>query len=76
MTVARFAISFDEKLAREVRRAAGEQSTSAWFADAARRKLRSEGLLKVIAEWEVAHGKVDEAELAVARAKQRKSTKR
>ena len=62
MTVERFAISFDRDLARAVRRAAGKQPTSAWFADAARRKLRSEGLLRTIAEWEQEHGEITDAE--------------
>jgi hypothetical protein len=56
MSVARFAISFDKKLAREVRRAAGSEATSAWLADAARRKLRSKGLLSVVGDWEDEHG--------------------
>lgn len=76
MTVARLAISFDDKLAREVRKAAGNQPTSAWLADAARRKLRSEGLLRVINEWEALHGQIDEAELNAVRKKHRKSAKR
>ena len=44
MTVARFAISFDQALAKQVRKAAGKEPTSSWLADAARRKLRAEGL--------------------------------
>lgn len=39
MSVARLAVSFDEELARAVRRAAGKEPTSSWLADAARRKL-------------------------------------
>jgi len=66
MTVARFAISFDKKLARAVRRAAGKEATSAWLADAARRKLRAEGLLGVIGEWEAEHGAIGEDELRTA----------
>jgi hypothetical protein len=63
MTVARFAISFDQKLARAVRRAAGNEPTSSWLADAARRKLRAEGLLRVVDEWEAEHGALTESEL-------------
>ena len=73
MTVARIAISLDADLAREVRRAAGKQPTSAWLADAARRKLRAERLLDVIADWEVEHGVIDDAELS--RARKRRSKK-
>ena len=71
MTVARFAISFDEELARAVRRAAGEEPMSAWLADAARRKLRAEGLLRAVGEWEKEHGELGEAELLAVRRKQR-----
>jgi len=68
MSVARLAISFDKKLAREVRRAAGSEATSAWLADAARRKLRSKGLLAVVDDWEAEHGVVTDDELrAVSR---------
>ena len=72
MTVSRLAISFEEELARAVRRAAGNQPTSAWLADAARRKLRAEGLLKVVREWEDRYGKLTEDELrSVARQQRR-----
>ena len=70
MTVARFAISLDEDLARAVRKAAGKQPTSAWLADAARRKLRAEGLLQIVSEWEEQHGRLLDSELAVAARKQ------
>ena len=71
MTVARFAISFDQNLARAVRRAAGKQATSAWLADAARRKLRSEGLLQVVRDWEDEHGQLREVELPPPKRKPR-----
>ncbi len=67
MTVARFAISFDEKLAIAVRRSAGKQPTSSWLADAARRKLRAEGLLNVVSDWEKEHGELSAKELRTAR---------
>jgi len=73
MTVARIAISLDADLAREVKRAAGKQPTSAWLADAARRKLRAGRLLDVVADWEDEHGAIDEVELA--RARKRRSKK-
>jgi hypothetical protein len=63
MTVARLAVSFDRKLASAVRRAAGNEPTSAWLADAARRKLRAEGLLGVVQDWEKEHGKLSDVEL-------------
>jgi len=62
MTVARLAVSFDAKLARAVRKAAGKQTTSAWLADAARLKLQSEGLLAVVHEWESEHGAITDDE--------------
>jgi hypothetical protein len=76
MTVARLAVSFDRKLAIAVRRAAGKEPTSAWLADAARRKLRAEGLLEVVGEWEAQHGTLTDAELAAAARKQRGSRRR
>src|SRR6185295_17868643 len=66
MTVARFAVSFDPELARAVRKAAGAEPTSAWLADAARRKLRAQGLLRVIHEWEGEHGVITTSELQAA----------
>lgn len=71
MTVARFAISMDAKLAREVRKAAGTTPMSSWLADAATRKLRAEGLLRVVAEWEAAHGELTKTELQQAARKRR-----
>jgi hypothetical protein len=71
MTVARFAVSFDKQLASEVRQAAGDEPTSAWLADAARRKLRAQGLERVIRQWEKEHGELTAAELKAAERKQR-----
>ena len=67
MTVARFAVSFDKKLAREVRRAAGKQSLSAWLADAAASKLQSQGLLEAVRDWEAEHGEITDEELEAAK---------
>jgi hypothetical protein len=63
MTVARLAISIDAELARAVRRAAGKGATSAWLADAARRKLRAEGLLRAVRDWEREAGEITATEL-------------
>jgi hypothetical protein len=76
MTVARFAVSFDEELAREVRKAAGNEPTSAWLADAARRKLRAAGLLKVVQEWEALHGELTPEELQRAEKRQRRPSRK
>lgn len=59
MTVARLAVSFDATLAKRVRAAAGNEPISAWLADAAGRKLRADGLLEVVREWEAEHGVLD-----------------
>jgi hypothetical protein len=75
MTVARFAISFDKSLARAVRRAAGNEPTSSWLADAARRKLRAEGLAGLVREWEAEHGTISEAEVRAAESKMRRRRK-
>ena len=69
------AVSFDVKLARAVRKAAGRQTTSAWLADAARRKLHSEGLLAVIHDWETEHGPITEEERRTARLEMRRRRK-
>jgi len=61
----------DAKLAREVRKAAGATPMSSWLADAATRKLRAEGLLRVVAEWEAEHGELTKAELQQAARKHR-----
>ncbi len=66
MTVARLAVSFDRGLARAVRKAAGKEPTSSWLADAARGKLRAEGLLRTVARWEGEHGALSDAELRAA----------
>ena len=76
MTVARFAISLDEELARAVRKAAGKQPISAWLADAARRKLRAEGLLQVVSQWEAQHGSLLGSEIAAAERKQSRPRRR
>ena len=76
MTVARLAVSLDPALARKVRRAAGNQTTSAWLADAARSKLRSEGLLEAVEAWEAEHGRITETELAEAARRQRRRRRR
>jgi hypothetical protein len=72
MSVARFAVSFDQKLARAVRRASGKEPLSSWLADAAQRKLRAEGLLKVVGEWEAEHGRLNDTELQAAERRQRR----
>ena len=71
MTVARIAVSFDKKLASAVRRAAGAEPTSTWLADAARRKLRAQGLERVVREWEAEHGGLLATELRAAERKRR-----
>jgi hypothetical protein len=72
MTAARFAISLDATLARKVRKAAGRQPLSAWLADAADRKLRAEGLLRVVEAWEAEHGELTPAEMTRAARKQKR----
>jgi hypothetical protein len=64
MTVKRFAISFDADLADRVRHAAGDTPISTWLADAAEAKLRAEGLMRVVEDWEREHGRITEEELA------------
>ncbi|HTQ07736.1 MAG TPA: hypothetical protein VMI54_27965 [Polyangiaceae bacterium] len=72
MTVSRLAVSFDSELARAVKKAAGSEPTSSWLADAARRKLRAEGLSRVVLEWEAEHGTLGAGELRAVATKHRK----
>lgn len=71
MSVERVTVSLESDLASAVREAADEDSlnVSAWFADAARRRLASRGLRDVIAAWEAEHGTFDEQELDAARSR-------
>lgn len=76
MTVARFAISLDRELARQIRRSAAGEPTSAWLADAARRKLRSEGLMEAVRAWEAEHGEITEKEIRTVEREQMMALKR
>ncbi|MEO1061973.1 MAG: hypothetical protein AAFZ07_11180 [Actinomycetota bacterium] len=69
MAVERMTVSFADDLAAAVREAAAEdrQNTSAWLADAARRRLATRGLADVIAAWEATEGALSADELAAAR---------
>jgi len=67
MTAGRLAISLDPRLAEQIRAAAGPGSVSSWLADAAERKLRSQGLRAVVSEWEAEHGELTAAEKGRAR---------
>ena len=69
MAVERVTVSLDADLAAAVREAADEDAlnTSAWLADAARRRLATRGLADVIADWEAEHGPLTAAELEHAR---------
>lgn len=66
MTTSRLAISLDSELAEQIRAAAGDGTISGWLAEAAERRLRSEGLRQVVDEWEAEHGAFTDAELAAA----------
>jgi hypothetical protein len=76
MTVARLAISLDEDLAGAVREAAGAQPISTWLAEAARQRLRSEGLARVVQEWEEMEGAITAAELEKAERRERAALRR
>lgn len=69
MAVERVTVSLDPELAAAIRDAADEDAlnTSAWLADAARRRLATRGLSDVIGEWEAQHGQFTDAELEAAR---------
>lgn len=67
MTVARIAVSLDPELAEQIRAAAADDTVSGWLADAARRKLRAQGLAVTVASWQVEHGELTAAERHKAR---------
>lgn len=69
MSVERVTVSLESDLATAVREAAEDDSLniSAWFADAARRRLASRGLRDVVADWEAEHGTFSDHELRAAR---------
>ncbi len=67
MTIARLAISVDTDLADRIRDAAEGGTVSGWLADAAERKLRAQGLLAVVADWQAEHGAFTPAERRRAR---------
>ena len=70
MKVAKLSISFDSDLGDAVRGAANHKgsSLSAWLADAAAAKLRTEALADYLEDWEAEHGKLTVNELAGAAA--------
>lgn len=69
MKVVKMSISLDPDLDRDVRDAAKKsgESYSAWMAEAAARRLRSEGLRAFLDDYEGEHGAFSEDELAAAR---------
>ncbi len=69
MAVERLTVSFADDLAAAVRAAAAAdaQNTSAWLAEAARRRLATRGLNEVIREWEAEFGRFSDDELLAAR---------
>lgn len=65
----KLAITVDPDIHAQVVAAADEEGTSvsAWMTNAARRALLVRNGLRAVAEWEVEHGALSEAELAAAR---------
>ncbi len=70
MKVDKLSISFDPDLGDAVRWAARQRgsSLSAWLAEAAAAKLRTEALADYLEEWEAKHGTLTMEELASAAA--------
>ena len=62
-------VSFAPELSDEIREAADRESitVSAWLADAARAKLRHEGLKEAIRDWEAHFGPISKEAKARAR---------
>lgn len=70
MKVDKMSISLDPDLGDEVRSAARESGKplSAWIAEAAAAKLRSEALSKLLEEWQNEHGPLSDEEIRKAEA--------
>jgi hypothetical protein len=67
----RFAISMDEKLAKAVTKAAGDESDgnlSAWLAKAARAQLRQRAMREALKAYEAEHGEISAEEVEKAAA--------
>jgi hypothetical protein len=79
MGVEKMSVSFELELGQAIRESAQhrEQSVSAWLAQAAAERLRSEALGEAIAEWESSYGPLNEDDVAAAeRMLARAATKR
>jgi hypothetical protein len=68
MGVEKMSVSFDLELGEAIRTSAagGNQSVSAWLAEAARDRLRLEALGEAISAWERKFGTLTDAEVAEA----------
>ena len=66
MAVEKLAVSLEQDLARAVRAEAERQgsSLSGWLADAARWKLRASAAVAALADYELEHGAITDAEMA------------
>lgn len=63
----KLAVSFDGRLASEIRRAAQKESAgnvSAWLAEAARDRLRLVGGRRLLKQYEAEHGPITEQQIA------------
>jgi hypothetical protein len=69
MKVKKLSVSLEAELNDDIREAAQRAglSVSAWMAEAASAKLRSESLCKFLDEWEQEHGPITAEEMARAR---------
>ena len=68
MGVEKMSVSFDLELGEAIRTSAGRgnQSVSAWLAEAARDRLRLEALGEAVTAWEERFGSLTDAEVAEA----------
>jgi hypothetical protein len=68
MGVEKMSVSFDLELGEAIRTSAGRgnQSVSAWLAEAARDRLRLEALGEAVVAWEKQFGALTDAEVAEA----------
>jgi hypothetical protein len=68
MAVRRFSISFEEELADAVSTSAGNanEALSSWLAEAARRRVKQEALMRAVEDYELEFGVISQENVSAA----------
>jgi hypothetical protein len=68
MAVRRFSISFEEELADAVSTSAGNanEALSSWLAEAARRRVKQEALMRAVEDYELEFGVISQEDVSAA----------